>query len=311
MSSTLFTTDSGDVIVRAGQEPGPKHDFRVHKFVLSLASPVFKDMFTFPQPPDQGHSEQSELPVVDVPDAPEVLDIILRFIYPGVEPPKFTDARLLSILLSAADKYQITSMWPVLRESLKSFIQAEPFRVYITACRFGFLEEAKVAAKVSTPSSYIGWDYEVEVRHISSTDLFRLVHFVQSRENAGRESIQDFVRWGPLRYNSGCNGSEEHWADVERFYSSLAKAVENAFVHNPCVEPKDLITVLHGMPDPPLCCQLPPSDPAIYEYADPREFTCPLQPTLIRYNLERLAKGLDTLSHEMLERLFEKGVESG
>jgi hypothetical protein len=153
ISSTLFTTDSEDVIVRAGQEPGPKHDFRIHKFVLSLASPVFKDMFTFPQPPDQGHSEQSELPVVDVPDAPEVMDIILRFVYPGVEPPKFTDARLLSILLSAADKYQITSMWPVLRESLKSFIQAEPFRVYITACRFGFLEEAKAAAKVSTPSS--------------------------------------------------------------------------------------------------------------------------------------------------------------
>jgi hypothetical protein len=49
----------------------------------------------------------------------------------------------------------------------------------------------------------------------------------------------------------------------------------------------------------------------MYEFVDPEEFSCPLQPALIRYNLERLAKELNTLSHEMLERLFEKGVGSG
>jgi hypothetical protein len=87
MSSTLFTTSDGDIILRAGQEPDSKHDFRVHKFILSLASPVFKDMFTFPQPPDQNWVEQPDISIVNVPDRPKVLDAVLRFVYPGVEPP--------------------------------------------------------------------------------------------------------------------------------------------------------------------------------------------------------------------------------
>jgi hypothetical protein len=86
-----------------------KHDFRVHKFILSLASPVFKDMFALPQPLDQTLDEQHGLPVVDVPEPPEALDIILRFIYPGVEPPKITKPSALTATLLSADKYDISS----------------------------------------------------------------------------------------------------------------------------------------------------------------------------------------------------------
>ena len=35
MSSAFFTTVDGDVILRAGQKPGSRHDFRVHKLLLS------------------------------------------------------------------------------------------------------------------------------------------------------------------------------------------------------------------------------------------------------------------------------------
>ena len=75
------------------------------------------------------------VPVVDLPDSPEVLDVILRFIYPGVEPPKFTNLTTLSALLSTADKYNIASMWPVLREALKTFIPNESFRAYFGRTR--------------------------------------------------------------------------------------------------------------------------------------------------------------------------------
>ena len=112
MSSTFFTTDDGDVILRAGLEPGSRLDFRVHRLILSLASPVFKDMFTFPQPPAQNQSEEHQLPIVDVPDPPPVLDTVLRFIYPGVAPPKIANLSALSAALSAADKYNITSIYP-------------------------------------------------------------------------------------------------------------------------------------------------------------------------------------------------------
>jgi len=86
-STSFFTTHDGEVIVRAGQGSGPTRDFRVHKFMLSLVSPVFKDMFTLPQPPNQNRNGEPDIPIVDIPDSPQVFDIILRFIYPGVEPP--------------------------------------------------------------------------------------------------------------------------------------------------------------------------------------------------------------------------------
>ena len=111
MSSAFFATDDGDIILRAGQEPGSTHDFRVHKFVLSLGSPVFKDMFTFPQPPAQNHNEQSDIPTVNVLDSPQVLDTILRFIYPGVKFPTPADLSIVSALLFTTDKYNIMSIY--------------------------------------------------------------------------------------------------------------------------------------------------------------------------------------------------------
>lgn len=147
MSSSFFTTDDGDITLRAGQDPSSIHDFRVHKFILSLASPVFNDMFAFPQPFDQNHNQQPGIPIVDIPDSPQVLDAILQFVYPGAELSVLTDLSITSALLSAADKYNMPSMLPVLGGALKFLVGAEPFSVYIVACRFGLLEEAKAAAR--------------------------------------------------------------------------------------------------------------------------------------------------------------------
>jgi len=85
MPLALFITTDGDVVLRAGSEPDSKHDFRVHKLILSL--PVFKDMLTFPQPHNQTLNEP-QLPIVNIMEPPEVIDTILRLVYPGVEPPK-------------------------------------------------------------------------------------------------------------------------------------------------------------------------------------------------------------------------------
>ena len=308
MSSTFFTTDDGDVILRAGPEY-PKQDFRVHKFILSLASPVFKDMFTFPQPPGQHHVEQPDIPIVDVPDPPKVLDAILRFIYPGVEPPKIPDLPTLSALLSVADKYNITSIYPILRDILKTFLPQDPFfscdhpfRVYVVACRFGFLEEAKEAAKVSSARSMISHGFEEEVRHISSIDVFRFARFIQEREYEGRSTIEDSLSQWYLGGGTNCN----HWEDAQDFYSRLKKAVEDAFAFNPCVEHKDLLAVLDSVPDPPPGCAPLPKASEFYE----ETFNCPLQPMSIRCGLEVVARALGELNQTMLDKAFGKGTGS-
>jgi hypothetical protein len=308
MSSTLFTTSDGDIILRAGQDPNSKHDFRVHKFILSLASPVFKDMFTFPQPPDQNRVEKPDISIVDVLDPPKVLDAILRFIYPGVEPPEIPDLPTLSALLSTADKYNITSIYPVLKGTLKTFLPRHPFGVYVVACRFGFAAEAKEAAKVSNTQSIISRGFDEEVRHISITHLLRFSRFVQERECEGRSKIQELLSWWHIEEDARCN----HWEDAKDFYFRLEKAVEVAFSANPCVGHMELCALLDKVPDPPPGCKPEPdSAEDYYDACAEDKFACPLKPMAIRSHLGEVAKELETLTRTMLDETFEKEVGSG
>jgi len=298
MSLPFLTTDDGDVILRAIQGTILTHDFRVHKLILSLASPVFKDMFTFPQPPEQNHSDQPDIPIVDVSDSPQVLDTILRFIYPGVELPTFTDLSTVSALLSAADKYNVASMRPTLRGALKTFVDVEPFRVYTVACRFGLWEEAKAAARLSTLKTIIlSTDHEKDIRHISGVDLYRLLLLSESRENVGRARIRAFTSLDPDLYYIHC---ARHWADCENFYALLEMKLQDTLTKNPWLQFDDLNEVLDTLPDPPFGCKPGHRD------MNGLETTCPLRPSFIRSGLRLLAKDLARQNDLLLERAFEK-----
>ena len=299
--TSFFTTDDGDIILRAGQESGSIHDFRVHKFILSLASPVFKDMFAFPQPPDQDPDEQPGVPTIDVPDPPQVLDAILRFIYPGVELPTFTDLSIVSALLAAADKYNIATMYPVLRTALRAGLPHDSFRVYAIACRFGFSEEAREAAMVSTTESILYGNFDEVVQHISSADLFRFVRFVQERETKGRSIIDHSFMWSTMCLKSSCG----HWEDAKDFYFHLEKEVGDAFASKPCLEVKDLFGVFDRILDPPPGCEPPPDTAEYYNLGDNQEpFSCPLLPMSIRNNLSEVVEELTMLNHKMLNEAF-------
>ena len=55
-------------------------DFRVHKPVLSMASPFFEDLLSLPQPSD---SESVDgLPVVRLPEDSELLNSLVSMLYP-------------------------------------------------------------------------------------------------------------------------------------------------------------------------------------------------------------------------------------
>lgn len=306
MTSTFFTTNDGDIVLRTGTEPDSKHDFRVHKFILSLASSVFKNMFTFPQPPGQTLNAQHQLPIVDIPDSPKVLDMILRFIYPGVEPPKITEPQALSALLLTADKYNITSIYPALRANLKTFLPSYSLWAYIIACRFGFLEETKQAAKLMTSNGFLCFRNREDIQLISSTDLFRLVQFVQERECDGRIRIESHLDPLYLENITSCEHGEK---DAQDYYSHLEKEVERAFVTDPCVGSKDLFAVLDRIPDPPPGCDPLPRSGGWYCGAEDQDaFQCPLQPMTIRRKLADIAEGLRLHNDELLQRFFGRGT---
>jgi hypothetical protein len=64
-------------------------NFRVHKSVLALASPFFKDLLSLPQPSE---SESVDgIPVVQLPECSELLNCLVSMIYPvhGVIPKSY------------------------------------------------------------------------------------------------------------------------------------------------------------------------------------------------------------------------------
>ena len=80
MNEEFNVLADGDIILRAQCSPN-NHKFRVHKLVLSLASPVFKDMFGITQP--RRDMLNVDIEVIYMTDPPQGLDsdLVLRLIY--------------------------------------------------------------------------------------------------------------------------------------------------------------------------------------------------------------------------------------
>ena len=182
-----FDGPDGDIILRT-QGP-PDRDFLVHKLILSLASPVFKDMFCVPQP--KSNASNGEIDVVDITDPPRALDLILKLIYP-FPPPKVDDLDQLVQGLIIADKYNIEGARARLRDPLNKFMREEPLRVYAIATRFGLEEEAEAAASFTTgiylpglaPSKLPG-----DLAHIPAPAYHKLVMLHEKH----RHAIEDVV----------------------------------------------------------------------------------------------------------------------
>lgn len=78
MPRDFDNSPTADIILRSG---GPKVvEFRAHRVILSIASPVFETMFSLPQP-----GVEKSLPVCDLSEDANTLEVLLRFIYPVEE----------------------------------------------------------------------------------------------------------------------------------------------------------------------------------------------------------------------------------
>ena len=168
-SDEMFNWPDGDVILRT--HGSDSRDFQVHKLILSLASPVFKDMFAIPQPSSE---TSSNVDIVDVTDAPRPLELILQFIYPST-PPVIDSLTLLSEVLILADKYDIEAARSRLRPTLVKF-EAEPLRAYAIACRLGYKDEMKATSahtlSINLPALVQLPD---EFEFVSAADYHRLI----------------------------------------------------------------------------------------------------------------------------------------
>lgn len=170
-SDGAFDYPDGDVVLRATHGTDSR-DFRIHKLLLSLASPVFKDMFQLAQP------SPSTLTVdtIDIADPPRAVEVILRLIYPSSDPPAISDLTLLSEVLGVAEKYNVAVARSRVRRLLVEFAKTEPLRVYGIAYRLGYEEEMKIASSHSISIHLPGLtELPEELKFIPAMEFHRLI----------------------------------------------------------------------------------------------------------------------------------------
>jgi hypothetical protein len=143
-------------------------DFRVHKPVLSMASPFFKDLLSLPQPSD---SESVDgIPVVRLPEDSELLNGLISMLYPirTVIPNSYDKVLYLLAtwatgipnsyckvlhLLAACQKYDMASVLSLIRSEVRRGGEfpapngAEAFHAYAIAASKGLIPEMENAAR--------------------------------------------------------------------------------------------------------------------------------------------------------------------
>ena len=154
-----FDDKTADIILRSSDSI----HFYVNQFVLSLASPIFRDMFELGKPVDPDVSPplaladscsrpSSRHQIIDVSEPSSTLDLLLRFCYP-VEEPKISQVSDVANVLRTASKYEMSGVIDRLSHCLRDPKYAsDPRQLYSVACRYGMREVAAIAAKASLRS---------------------------------------------------------------------------------------------------------------------------------------------------------------
>jgi hypothetical protein len=218
MSPYQFTADDADIILRASRCEVPRK-FRVHKVILSIASPVFKDMFAIPQPIPEARFARDTIPVIDVDDTPEDLEDFLRMIYPFGFPAVLTLDEI-SRAIAIFDKYQVQgeSLSP-LRSLLVSpeFLKNEPIRVYSLACGWGFKREADLAAPYTSFHDVLASARVEDVQQMTGMEYRRILILSRERQAKSRGYI--------LATSVPCVGCPNH----KKFYAAFRERLLEDF----------------------------------------------------------------------------------
>jgi len=290
-----FTTDDGDVILRAGPDPGLAHDFRVHKLVLSLVSPVFKGLFQVAQP-DGGREDP--LPVVPITDSPENVDLLLRFVYPGRVPPIITDLPVLSALITIADKYAVRTVVHIVKEKLvdEKVLEKDPFGAYMVARRWGFSDKAKEVARGMTLAKVAKSPSSGDPQNTAREDFLRLVWFMQERGDGAKTAIRTTLVAVELEDIVGdeiiISCDRHNNTKCREFYEELAEVIAQKFDVDPRLDVGEMVTALMTAPNRPhgLC-----DEEESPEIAENFSVCCPLQPSVVFSRLADLASELETI----------------
>src|SRR5216683_4070571 len=120
--------------------------FRVSKFILSIASPIFADMLSIPSPVSQ--SSRDEVQVVTLSEDSETLDLSLRHIYP-LRSPEVAELPQMRMVAEFAHKYQVDALEQDVSRHLMDAVDRDPIGVYVIAITYGYKSVREKAFRLS------------------------------------------------------------------------------------------------------------------------------------------------------------------
>jgi hypothetical protein len=101
-----------NIILRSSDQA----NFHVHKSVLVISSPLFKDIFSLPQPPS--NELVDGLPVIQLSESSGLLNCLISLLYP-MSPVIPDSYEKVFALLSACQKYEMESIQSNIRAAIK------------------------------------------------------------------------------------------------------------------------------------------------------------------------------------------------
>lgn len=216
MSSSDYQFDSADAdaILQTTDECST-HEFCVHRCILSVASPFFHAMFTLPQ----GDIAEKR-PIIPVSESSNVLDTLLRLVYP-IPDPILSSFEELTLVLGAAIKYDFTNVIESLRKQLVSphLLQTSPIRVYALASRYDLNEEMNIASNYTLGIDMLDAPPTEDLKHITGYSYHRLLNFRRQRSMAAQKLLKIPTNIKCIQCNGSvytAHGSPKWWFEFEK-----------------------------------------------------------------------------------------------
>ncbi|KAF8491521.1 hypothetical protein F5888DRAFT_1054043 [Russula emetica] len=143
----LFRVPDANLVIRSSDLV----DFRVHKSVLAMASPIFGDTLSLPQPSDSEIVDG--LPMIRISEDSELLNCLVSILYPVPTVIPNSYEKVL-YLLAACQKYDMASVQSFIRAEVNrgefpSPTGAEAFAAYAIASGKKLIPEMQYAARLT------------------------------------------------------------------------------------------------------------------------------------------------------------------
>jgi len=180
----LFSSDEADVVLAS--KDGMQ--FRIHSIVLKTTSGWFRTMFSLPQKPT---SEPPQDTVIYVDEDEETLEAVLRMVS-GLQMPRLDSYDVIEPILHAAEKYDMLGPMSIVRALVTTPpLLADPLRLYMIACRYGWQEEAKMASRYTLTLDLHAPEHKSTLLKLSTFALLNLMELHRGRREALRRRLNE------------------------------------------------------------------------------------------------------------------------